>query len=313
MAVRDGALRDGGLGQDAVLLHELRCGAHVGVDPLHRGGVVRKELRDGLWMLLRIGAAHDHAAHGEHHVRLAIRTGGVLKERRHIERSAQAVILHERTGDVRLRQHADFRAACGEQRRQLAVLRDILDGHAVRKAVLLEDVAQHVLRHGALTGRVDCASRQILNGLDAFIRCDYVQHAQRVEREQLHCAVCLLIERSGEVGRAGGDIRAAAGDGRDDVVGGAAQCERVFAPVILHHADHADAGRSGQRVDAHGLLAGHRNGHQQEEKTEQGGQGAFHRVYPLVHTDLPSVYHNSPGLATGQRAAPDVLRFFPQK
>ena len=81
-----------------------------------------------------------------------------------------------------------------------------------------------------------------------------MQNAQRVERQQLHAAICLIVKGGGQIGRAGCDIRAAAGNSRDNFIRRSAERERIIAFVFLHDPHHADARRPLERIDARGVF-----------------------------------------------------------
>ena len=129
------------------------------------------------------------------------------------------------------------------------------------KARLAQHVLQRVLGRGALAGGVDGASAQVGDGIDLVAKLADVQHAQRVDGDDAHGALGLVVEHGGQVCRHRGNVHLGLCDERAHLVGGGQDLERpvlvgqVAGIGLAHEADQAHGRRAleGGGADGDGL------------------------------------------------------------
>ena len=111
------------------------------------------------------------------------------------------------------------------------------------KARLAQHVLQRVLGRGALAGGVDGASAQVGDGIDLVAKLADVQHAQRVDGNDAHGALGLVVEHGGQVCRHGGNVHLGLGNERAHLIGGGHDAEGVVVVLevagvrLAHEAD----------------------------------------------------------------------------
>ena len=228
-------------------------------------------------MLLGKGAADDDDARQQGGRRL-----GVLLQRVplgiEVQRHADALVLHLSGGDEGLGKQRGA-AACQQGGQTLGVLALPLDGDVLLRiqSVAGEDGVQRVLGRGALSAGVKRAAAKIGDGMNAVVGIHDVEHAQRIDGQHLYGALRVVVERGGEVGGDGGDIRAPLNEGGRHLVDGADDVKGARAG-LLHHLHHAHGGRAFEGHDAHGGFVRECSGKQQQTKGCHDGNRLFHNT-----------------------------------
>ena len=207
-------------------------------------------------MLIGKRLAHDDAALHE-----AAGRGDLVPLGGQVERDGEGGVGRAGDRDHRLRQHGDVHLAGGERRVELRRLGiGVVDGdvRADGQAIFLAQVLEDERR--VLHGDADVLAAQVGKGRDALRAVGHdVEHAARVEREHLHGAVGLVVERGGGVRRQGGDV----GRAVDERGGGVARvgldgevvAQRGRAGLAVgHELGHAEAGRAVERDDVDGQV-----------------------------------------------------------
>ncbi len=93
------------------------------------------------------------------------------------------LVLQAGSGHVGLGQDGNGILGSGHLGGDLGGLAVVFNGHVLVgvNAVRVEQVAQHILRRGALAGGQDGTALQVGHGLHRIALFHYVQHAQRVD------------------------------------------------------------------------------------------------------------------------------------
>ena len=205
-------------------------------------------------MLLGKGTAH----HG--HARQQARTRVTCQLIPHIgqtHRSRQlAFALCDGSGLERLGQHAHGGRVGKQGRQHLGGLALKLKRHLAGQARALQQVVHDVLRRGALARHVDGATRQIAKRGHTRVARHHAQHAQRVDVDDLHRTLGLVVEHARHVGRHQGDIDIALNHLGHDLIGCSAdrKVELVVRLTIgrpVHKLHQTHRRRTLERGDVH--------------------------------------------------------------
>ena len=176
-----------------------------------------QELRHGLGMFLGKRAAHH--GHTRQQARARVSCQLVPHIGQTYRRRQLAFALCDGSGLERLRQHAHG-GRVGKQRRQhLGGLALKLKRHLAGQARALQQVVHDVFRRGALARHVDGATRQVAKRGHARVARHHIQHAQRVDVDDLHCTLGLVVENARHVGGHQGNVDISLNDLGHDLVG----------------------------------------------------------------------------------------------
>ena len=106
--------------------------------------------------------------------------------------------MGQSAGHKRLGQHGDGGLASLDLAQSLGGFAAVLDGDIVVgvDAVLGQDIAQDILRRGALAGGDEGLALEISDAVYGLAIFDDVQHAQRVDAGNLNGTVGLLVQGS---------------------------------------------------------------------------------------------------------------------
>ena len=267
-----------------------------------------------------LGARHGHA--GDETGLLAGGLAGGLPLPVEVQGHADLAVLGLGRGHEGLGQHGHGARTLGQGSHALGVLALPLDGDVGVgvKARLAQHVLQRILGRGALAGGVDGASAQVGDGLDLVSQLADVEHAQRVDGDDVHAALGLVVEHAREVCRHGGHVHLGLCDERGDLVGGGQDLERPVlvgqvAGVGLAHEAHQAHGRralEGGGADGDGLrsrfgvgVPGGRGGvvarragaaGKADRSTAQGRR--LQELSSVQHVMLPSLLRYAPRLAS---------------
>ena len=124
------------------------------------------------------------------------------------------------------------------------------------QARALQQVVHDVLRRGALARHIDGMARQIAKRGHTRVARHHAQHAERVDVDDLHRALGLVVENARHVGGHQGDIDIALNDLGHDLVGRGADRKielviRLATRRLVHKLHQANRGRPLERGDAH--------------------------------------------------------------
>ena len=181
-----------------------------------------------------------------------------------VQGHAQGVVLQTGRGHIGLGQHGNGVVGVGHLGGDLGGLAVVFNGHVLVRvdAVGIQQIAQDVLRRGALAGGQDGAALQVSHGLDGVAALfHHIQHAQRVDGHGLNAAVRLLVEGRGQVCRNGSHVQLALHQQRHDLVGRAVELQVIVhgGGAVFFHAQQVDKAHGGgalQPGNAQGISGG---------------------------------------------------------
>ena len=213
-----------------------------------------QEFRHGLGMLLGKGTAH----HG--HTRQQARSRVARQLIPHIgqtyRRRQLAFALCDGSGLERLGQHAHGGRVGKQGRQHLGGLALKLERHLAGQARALQQVVHDVLRRGALARHVDGTTCKIAKRGNVRVARHHAQHAQRVDVDDLHRALGLVVEHARHVGGHQGNVDIALNDLGHDLVGRGADRKveivvRGTVGRLVHKLHQTNRRRTLERGDVH--------------------------------------------------------------
>ena len=213
-----------------------------------------QEFRHGVGMLLGKGTAHHGHARQQARARV---TCQLIPHIGQTYRSRQlAFALGDGGGLERLGQHAHSRRIGKQGRQHLGGLALKLERHLAGQARALQQVVHDVLRRGALARHIDGMARQIAKRGHTRVARHNVQHAQRVDVDDLHSALGLVVEHARHVGGHQGNVDIALNDLGHNLVGGSVDRKvelivRLAIGSLVHKLHQANRGRALEQRDVH--------------------------------------------------------------
>ena len=139
---------------------------------------------------------------------------------RQIQGYPDAVAFALGGGNKGLGQHGDGILLSGQRGQAFCLFAFPLDGHITGgiDAVLGQHIVQSIFGRAAFTAGIDGFAPQILHGLNGIPTLNNVQHTQRIDRQNLYAALCVVIEDGSQIGRNRGNVCGTLGKGRRDLI-----------------------------------------------------------------------------------------------
>ena len=122
-------------------------------------------------------------------------------------------------------------------------------------AVFSENIVEGVFRRGALATGINGLTAQVLSRLHAVAIFNNVEHAERIDGQNLHAAVGIVIEHRSQIGWHGRDVCFPLDQRCRNLISSSRDAEIIivvgeFAALrIVHKFHHAHRSRSFQRHD----------------------------------------------------------------